>query len=248
MHRLTDVSAAVTIRELGSRDDLEKLLRLFDSVWELRPEARPMSAELLLAVSHAGNPVLGAFDDDVLVGASVAVAGVRDDGLVVLHSHMTGVLPAAQHTGVGRRLKEAQRRWAAARSIGRIEWTFDPLVRRNGWFNLAVLGVTAAEFLVNFYGPIADGINGDDETDRLVAVWQIDGARTPEPCRPDDVLVPTPHDIVTLRRTDPGEARRWRLEMRRMLAPRMSDGWIVVGMTAQGEYLLRSHGSHTGVA
>jgi predicted GNAT superfamily acetyltransferase len=207
-----------------------------------------MSPELLLALSHAGNPVLGAFVEGVMVGASVAVAGVRDDGTVVLHSHMTGVLTAAQHMGVGRRLKQAQRRWAEARSISRIEWTFDPLVRRNGWFNLAVLGATAPEYLVNFYGRIADGINGDDETDRLVAVWRFDATWAPEPCRADDVLVPTPPDIVALRRTDPDEARRWRLETRRMLAPRMSDGWTVVGMTDQGEYLLRSHGSHTGVA
>lgn len=239
---------AVQIRELAGRDDMENLLRLFDVVWQLRPQARPMSAELLLALSHVGNPVLGAFSGGVMVGASVAVAGIGGDGTTVLHSHMTGVAPDVQHTGVGRRLKEAQRAWASQRGVTRIEWTFDPLVRRNGWFNIEVLGATTSEYLVNFYGPIADGINGDDETDRLVAVWHVDRARTPPQPHPDDVLVPTPPDIVALRHHDAHEARRWRLELRRMLAPRLADGWTVVAMTKSGDYVLRPRGSHAGVA
>ncbi len=239
MHRLGCVSPALEIRELRGRPAMEALLTCFDEVWQLAPGARPMSTEMLLALEHAGAPVLGAFLGDVMVGASVAVTGVRPDGTTVLHSHMTGVAPGLQHHGVGRQLKWAQRQWAAQRGVLHIEWTFDPLVRRNGWFNLEVLGACAPEYLVDFYGPIADGINAGDETDRLLAVWTVTTTREPVQARSDDVLVPTPRDIVTLRRDDPTEARRWRRELRRLLAPLLADGWAVVAMTPDGDYVVR---------
>ena len=48
--------------------------------------------------------------------------------------------PEARGTGIGRAIKLHQREWAAANGIATIVWTFDPLVRRNAWFNIAVLG------------------------------------------------------------------------------------------------------------
>lgn len=239
MHRLAGVTAALEIRELRGRPAMEALLACFDEVWQLAPGARPMSTEFLLALGHAGAPVLGAFVGEVMVGASVAVTGVRPDGTTVMHSHMTGVAPGLQHHGVGRQLKWAQRQWAADRGVHHIEWTFDPLVRRNGWFNLNVLGAAAPEYLVDFYGPIDDGINAGDETDRLLAVWPVTEEPMPVKVHVDDVLVPTPPDIVTLRRDDPTEARRWRLRLRRLLKPLLAGGWSVVAMTPDGDYVVR---------
>lgn len=242
MRRLVIVSVHVEIRALEGLDDMQALLRCFQQVWTLTPEARPLSTELLLALRHAGNPVLGAFHGGDLVGASVGVTGVRPDGATVLHSHMTGVLTGEHHRGVGRRLKWAQRDWARAHGVARIEWTFDPLVRRNGWFNLMVLGATAPEYLVDFYGPIDDGINAGDETDRLLAVWDVTNPTTPVTPEPGDMRVATPPDIVALRRTHPREALAWRQELRRHLTPRLADGWVVVGMTHEGDYLVRHQG------
>ena len=56
-------------------------------------------------------------------------------------------------------------------------WTFDPPVARNARFNLARLGAVAAEYEVAFYGRMSDGINGDDDSDRLVARWSLAGGR-----------------------------------------------------------------------
>lgn len=227
---------------------MDALLRCFDQVWHLTPTARPMSTEFLLALSHVGNPILGAFDGDLMVGGSVAAAGVRADGTTVLHSHMTGVVPTCQHHGVGRQLKWAQRAWATERGVSQIEWTFDPLVRRNGWFNLQVLGAVATDYLVDFYGPIADGINAGDETDRLLAVWTIDAPAVPHSPGPHDLLLPTPPDIVSQRRHQPDAARRWRRDLRRRLQPLIHDGWTVVAMTADGQYVVAPPASNTGVA
>ena len=58
-----------------------------------------------------------------------------------------------------------------------VRWTFDPLVRRNAHFNLHKLGATASEYLPDFYGPMDDGINTGDASDRLMADWQLTSAR-----------------------------------------------------------------------
>ena len=64
-------------------------------------------------------------------------------------------------------------------------WTFDPLVRRNAHFNLAVLGATVDEYLVDFYGPLPDAVNAGDESDRLLVVWPVGDAATAAARRAD---------------------------------------------------------------
>src|SRR5262249_13597994 len=75
---------------------------------------------------------------------------------------------------VGFALKLHQRAWALRRGVTVIEWTYDPLVRRNAYFNLVKLGALPAEYLPNFYGDMADTINNGDDSDRLLARWTLD--------------------------------------------------------------------------
>ncbi len=89
-----------------------------------------------------------------------------------------------QHSGAGRAMKLHQRDWAAERDIPWITWTFDPLVRRNAWFNIEVLGAQVSEYLVNFYGPMTDSINAHDESDRLVVAWPTDPDAATDPAPP----------------------------------------------------------------
>ena len=113
-----------------------------------------------------------------------------------MHSHITGVLPGLQSHGLGRVLKQHQREWAFARDVGHITWTFDPLVARNAHFNLRVLGARVTEYLVNHYGPMDDGVNRGDETDRVMVSWAL--AAPPAPTPADDRVVASvavPHDI-----------------------------------------------------
>ena len=50
-------------------------------------------------------------------------------------------------------------------------------------------------------------------------------------------MVPTPDDIVALRRHDPTAAHQWRLSMRDRLGPLLTTH-DVVGMNDNGDYLL----------
>ena len=170
--------AGVTLREIHDLEGEAAVSELFDRVWGT--EGQPvMPANLLHAVSHAGNYLAGAWHHDQIIGAAFGFLG-QDGRGIYLHSHMTGVDPASQRSGVGFALKLHQRAWALERGLDRVEWTFDPLVRRNSYFNLVKLGAQIVDYHVNFYGDMVDGINSGDESDRVVVSWDLASQRVVE--------------------------------------------------------------------
>lgn len=152
------------VRELTTFAEMETASRLFAAVW---PPTDPMSAELMRVAQHVGGYVAGAFDGGALVGATVGLPTA--DGR--LHSHITGV--TARGRGAGFALKLHQRGWALERGITVITWTFDPLVRRNAYFNLAKLAARADTYFEDFYGEMPDELNAGDPSDRLLVSWPL---------------------------------------------------------------------------
>lgn len=252
---MTDEMPVVEVRELSTLDECRAVDPFFEGVWG--PGTPPLGVEVLRVLAHTGGYVAGAYVGDALVGASVGFLAQRDGPS--LHSHVTGVAGRARGRGVGAVLKAHQRQWALDRGIGLITWTCDPLVRRNSWFNIVKLEALPREYLVDFYGPMGDAINGADESDRLLMEWHLEpGGTTREPetgslptvlaCRDEApvssasaaerVLVATPADIEGLRRRSPDLARTWRSALRTVLAAEMATGQVV-GFTRAGEYVVR---------
>jgi predicted GNAT superfamily acetyltransferase len=229
--------AVLDIRTLESASDMAMIGTVFQQVWGT---ATPIvTVELLVAISHAGGYVAGAFESGNAVGASFGFLADHE-GQRALHSHVTGILPGVQHSGVGRAMKNHQRDWAVERDIPWIIWTFDPLVRRNAWFNVEVLGGHITEYLENFYGPMTDSINQHDESDRLVVAWPTSDD-VPRPAVPEPsttTMVSTPEDIVVLRRTDPSAASHWRFQLRNELKPLLDAGGVVTEFTRDGDYVV----------
>jgi predicted GNAT superfamily acetyltransferase len=141
-------------------------------------------------------------------------------------------------------MKNHQKQWALDAGLAAITWTFDPLVRRNAWFNIERLGANAVEFHINFYGPLNDDINGDDETDRLLARWDIRTERV-RGNETDSIVLETPEDIVQLRRSDQTSARAWRLNMREQLS-RAFETHEVTGFTQDGSDVLTPRHTRKG--
>ena len=168
----------LVVYELHDLADLRELESIFATVWARSAEV-PIGLETLRALSHSGAYVSGARVGDRLVGGLVGWLGGPPPDHLHLHSHILGVMPDTQVRGVGFELKQHQRSWCLERGVGVIEWTFDPLVRRNAYFNLNKLGAQASEYLVNFYGAMADRINAGEESDRLLIRWELDS----EPAR-----------------------------------------------------------------
>jgi predicted GNAT superfamily acetyltransferase len=158
----------VVVRNLDRIAEIGDAEGLFAATWPGQP---PATAGLMRALEHAGGYVAGAYLGDAMVGAAAAfLASHPTPGL---HSHVAAVAPAMRGRGVGYALKIHQREWAAERGLQSVTWTFDPLVRRNAWFNIGKLGAGIAEYLIDFYGRMDDGINDGDESDRLFAVWPV---------------------------------------------------------------------------
>ncbi len=234
----------VDIRELERMADLRELDDLFATIWGVRD---PVGSATLRALSHSGNYVAAAYSGNRLVGGLIGWLGGNPRDHLHLHSHILGVLPDTEARGVGFALKQHQRSWCIARGVMSIEWTFDPLVRRNAYFNLKKLGADAVEYLVDFYGSMDDGINTGDESDRLLVRWTLDsekavaaaaGRPAEPPSDPDAVLVQLPEDIVAIRGEDPALAQRWRHEVRDALRGAISRGYRVTGFTRTFEYVL----------
>ncbi|MEV6628402.1 GNAT family N-acetyltransferase [Amycolatopsis sp. NPDC051106] len=162
--------SGVVVRELTEIRELTEVVGLLAAIWG-RPANPPMTIELLRAFTKAGNYVAGAFDADRLVGACVGFFHDPADG--ALHSHIAGVSAEAAGRRIGFALKLHQRAWTLRRGVSEIAWTFDPLVARNAYFNLTKLAGRAVDYLPDFYGPMADAINGAEDSDRLLVRWRL---------------------------------------------------------------------------
>jgi predicted GNAT superfamily acetyltransferase len=240
-------AAGVEMREVSGIAEQAEVVRLLSSIWGRSPENPPVPPELLRAFGKAGNYIAGAFAGEELVGATVAFHSTPDRH--ALHSHIAGV--TASHVGrsVGFAMKLHQRGWALSRGIDAIEWTFDPLVARNAHFNVAKLRALPVEYLTNFYGEMADAINGDDETDRLLVRWhlrdgEVEAAAAGRPIAVDAsahgfAAIAVPPDIERLRVTDLAIARRWRHRVREQFISLLAAGGQVVGFDRSAGYIVR---------
>lgn len=240
-------ASGVTIRELADVDDQAAAIQLLSGIWQRSAENPVVPPELLRALSKAGNYIGGAFATDELVG--VAIAFHAEPERHALYSHIAGISAAHAGHSIGFALKQHQRAWALRRGIAAIEWTFDPLIARNAHFNIAKLGARPQEYLMDFYGPMADGVNTDDETDRLLIRWELrdaevslraGGTRLPPAVRQSgDVTVAVPADIERIRREDRAEAQRWRFRVREQLTRALDAGGRIVGFDRAEGYIIR---------
>ncbi|MFI6924752.1 GNAT family N-acetyltransferase [Nonomuraea spiralis] len=243
------------LRILHGTSQFQAADRLLRRIWNTRAgDDPPVAVDLMCALAHTGGYVGGAFLDGELVAAA---SGFLAEG-GSLHSHVVGVAPEAQGRGIGQAIKAHQREWAAERGLNSISWTFDPLVRRNAFFNLARLGARAERYVPDFYGPMNDGINGGDVTDRLFAHWPVHPAATatgPLGDRDAEVILDergtprepggaavlrcaTPADAERLRRERPEEAARWRAAQRAALGGALACGYRITAFTKDGWYVL----------
>jgi predicted GNAT superfamily acetyltransferase len=164
-------ASGVEVRELSELADLQGFYALVDEIWHPKPGNEPVSAEFLRALAHSGNYVAGAFLGDELVGVSVGF--FASPAARAMHSHLAGVSSRLLGQHIGFALKLHQRAWALSRGVTAITWTFDPLVGRNAYFNIAKLAARPIEYLPDFYGAMEDDINSGDDSDRLLVHWPL---------------------------------------------------------------------------
>ncbi|MEU1971471.1 GNAT family N-acetyltransferase [Microbacterium sp. NPDC019599] len=224
----------IEIRTIETVDGAFEAAAVLRDVWG--GDRGGMPANLMAALAYSGNYVVGLYDGDRIIGASVAF--FAPPATRSMHSHITGVLAEYQSQGLGRLLKQHQREWAFSQGVGHITWTYDPLVARNAHFNLRVLGARFTDYFVNRYGAMDDGINRGDQTDRILVTWSLASPPVPTPDDADVVAsVAVPHDIEALRHDSPDEAAAWRLRVRDAVLGHLDAGLTVGGFEDERGYL-----------
>jgi predicted GNAT superfamily acetyltransferase len=174
------MKSEIEIRECASIEELSQCVALQREVFAL-PEIEISPVRHLIVTRQAGGFTLGAFAAGKLAGFVLSVAAF-DGNENFFYSHMTAVKNEFQSSGIGARLKWAQRARALERGVNYIKWTFQPVQARNAFFNLEKLGAIVRHYEPNFYG--TDYSTSQDQTkqfgldsDRLFAEWRLDSEK-----------------------------------------------------------------------
>ena len=114
-------------------------------IWATDDVQPIVAPEIIRTVAHVNGYGVMAVSGSDIVGAALGFLG-RDRLGTYLHSYIAGVTERLRGGNVGFALKQHQRAWALSHELNRVTWTFDPLVRRNAYFNLVKLGATAVAF------------------------------------------------------------------------------------------------------
>lgn len=206
--------AGVVLCEVEDMADMHAVSALFEQVWGRSDEGVPLSSEVLRSLVHAGGAVTVARAIDRGLAGAAALTLAPHAGT---YSLIAAAAPGTADRGIGYALKLRQRSWALSGGLTSMTWTFDPLVSRNGRFNLTKLGARAWTYVPSFYGRMSDAINGDDDADRLVATWRLDDSAAlsategtapdlREPARDDvEVLADGPDGLPSHLRDEAGD-------------------------------------------
>jgi predicted GNAT superfamily acetyltransferase len=171
--------SASVIKILESPEDLAAIEELQRVVWP-GSETDVVPAHLMIAAVHNGGLVIGAFIDHQLVGFVFGLPGIEftPDGPRPKHcSHMMGIHPDQRDSGIGFSLKRAQWQMVRHQGLDHITWTYDPLLSRNAYLNIAKLGAVCNTYRRSEYGDMRDGLNAGLPSDRFQVDWWINTRR-----------------------------------------------------------------------
>ena len=199
-HPRYQLSILETAQEMAQVEELQR------QVWS-GDDTEVVPAHMLLAAVHNGGLAVGAYDlgepaksgvadsadevkksiSHVVIPAGVPLVGFvfgfpglvsTADGLRAKHcSHMMGVHPEHRDRGIGFALKRAQWQMVRQQGLAQITWTYDPLLSRNAYLNIARLGAVCNTYLRDVYGSLRDDLNVGLPSDRFQVDWWTNSRR-----------------------------------------------------------------------
>ena len=162
-----------TPEEMTLIEDLQR------AIWP-ESETDVVPLHMLITAVHNGGLVLGAFEEEKLIGFLFGFPGLEGtpDGPRPKHcSHMMGILPDHRDSGAGFALKRAQWQMVRHQGLDHVTWTYDPLLSRNAHLNIAKLGAVCTTYRRAEYGEMRDGLNAGLPSDRFQVDWWINTRR-----------------------------------------------------------------------
>jgi len=170
---------APVIKILETPEEMTAIEDLQRAVWP-GSETDIVPAHVFIAAIHNGGVLAGAYIADQLVGFVFGFPGIEStpDGPRPKHcSHMMGILSGHRDSGVGFALKRAQWQIVRHQGLDHITWTYDPLLSRNAYLNIAKLGAVCNTYRRAEYGEMRDGLNAGLPSDRFQVDWWINTRR-----------------------------------------------------------------------
>ncbi len=168
--------SSIEIRELSNIFDYFKCAEIQKKAWGFESDIDVVPPPIFVLSRDFGGVVLGAFKEDKLIGFSLAFP-LFHGKKIVLHSHMTAVLPQYQGKGAGKELKLKQRETALKKGYDTITWTFDPFHTKNAYFNFKKLGILVKDVKPNFYGKLSSKDSKGIPTHRFLAFWELNSKK-----------------------------------------------------------------------
>ncbi len=237
----------IELRSIESMQELREIEVVQREVWGLS-DLDIVPALVLKATIAAGGSLIAAFHGREIAGFVYGFVGL-DEGETILHSDMLAVRTRYRGTGLGLRLKLAQRERAMSQGIRRITWTFDPLQSENAHLNFRKLGVTSSRYIEDFYGETSSPLHQATATDRLWVSWDLDSQRVREriggltsTLSDPETFIEIPSDFRQLVLVDRALAREWREVSRNAFQDLFARGYSVFDFVRgekTGTYLLR---------
>jgi len=225
-------SHTVIIRPLTSLEDLQRCIELQRESFGWS-DIDVMPRRFLIVLTHIGGLILGAMDGDSVAGFLNAVPGIRE-GVPYWHSHMLAVAKDYWNTGIGSKLKLAQREAALERGIRLIEWTFDPLESKNAYLNIIKLGAIVRRYYPNHYGQTTGALQQGMESDRVIAEWWLDRPRVWIGSDVRRVVIPS--DLQSLKKQSLESARDVQQRVREQFLQNVADDYFVAGFERGDEW------------
>ncbi len=220
-----------TIRDCSTVEDFTGCLNLQRKVWQFSDlDITPLRTFVI--TRHSGGITFGAFDpSNQLLGFCHMLAAFDEKLKPYFYSQMLAVEPELQNSGIGMKLKLAQRDFALKTGIPMVTWTFDPLQSRNAHLNINKLGCVIRKYTVNYYGNVStSALHQGLDTDRLFAEWWVGSQRVADAlagkrrANNPEAALEIPRDIDELKKQDLAEARRWQLQLRANFQKLLSEG------------------------
>ncbi len=228
------------IRDCASFEDYSACVDMQREVWQFSDlDITPPRS--LVITKNSGGFTLGAFadEDGKMLGFAHALAAFDDRLQPYYYSHMLAVKPELQNSGIGMKLKFAQRQRALQLNVPLMVWTFDPLQSRNAYLNIVKLGGVVRKYKVNYYGHHStSALHRGLDTDRLLIEWWVNSPRVraianhaEEDHMPSAPLafVEIPFDIEQIKARHLAEAQEWQLKLRSAFQQYLSEGLYCAG-------------------
>jgi predicted GNAT superfamily acetyltransferase len=184
------MNSNLVIRLLETNEDMQLIQTLEGEVWGMDP----IPTHQTFTASKNGGLLIGAFAGEKLVGFSYGFPGFLK-GKSYLCSHMLGIHPDYQQMGIGKLLKDEQRKLAQEMGYDLITWTFDPLESRNAYLNVSKLYAICDTYIENCYGEMNDGLNKGLPSDRLQIEWWILSDRVEGKWMPKHIAYQHPFEL-----------------------------------------------------